>query len=93
MGTGVFAIGLDFKDSDELDQLSSKPLYQYRTLVYDEGEMGELGLTIKTTIENGETIHTYTTQTICLLGYQISQDGFSCPFMRHLSVKCAFFNF
>uniref|UniRef100_A0A0B7ART5 Collagen alpha-3(VI) chain n=2 Tax=Arion vulgaris TaxID=1028688 RepID=A0A0B7ART5_9EUPU len=42
LGTGIYTIGLNFRNSVELDEISSKPLEDYRTFVNSEAEIGEV---------------------------------------------------
>ena len=41
-GYGVFTIGMNLRDTNELDQVSSKPLDQYQYLIRSESELREL---------------------------------------------------
>ena len=51
-GTGVFTVGINLSDTDELDGVSSKPLEWYQMLINSEGELREIPGIYKYRMEN-----------------------------------------
>lgn len=54
VGTSIYSLGLGFRDSTELDQISSKPLEDYRFLVNSGAEAEEVPGIWKYNMDNGK---------------------------------------
>ena len=41
LGTGVYTVGFNFRDTKDIDEISSKPVEEYRTLLNRPNELEE----------------------------------------------------
>lgn len=55
LGTGIYSIGLLYGDSTELDEISSQPSDEYRFLITNEEELGEVPGVYITRMASGES--------------------------------------
>ncbi|XP_076459446.1 LOW QUALITY PROTEIN: uncharacterized protein LOC143292771 [Babylonia areolata] len=63
LGTDIYTVGINLRDTDELDGMSSKPLIQYKTVINSEREMGQIPGTYLTRMEGAPPPYTRTTVT------------------------------
>lgn len=53
LGTGIYTIGLNLRDATELNEISSEPVDEHRTIVTSEEELREIPGIYKLKIDRG----------------------------------------
>ena len=69
-GAGVYTVGINLRNTEELDGVSSQPLDWYQTLVNSEGELDPVPATYKYRMETGElmiAVFVYHYMCICVV--------------------------
>ena len=69
-GAGVYTVGINLRNTEELDGVSSQPLDWYQTLVNSEGELDPVPATYKYRMETGElmtVVFVYHCMCICVV--------------------------
>ena len=69
-GAGVYTVGINLRNTEELDGVSSQPLDWYQTLVNSEGELDPVPATYKYRMETGElmtVVFVYHCMCVCVV--------------------------
>lgn len=66
LGTDIYTVGINLRNTEEIDGVSSKPLDEFQTLINSEGELNEVAGIYRYRMERGDDLTIWAFESVWL---------------------------